>query len=127
MRLQRRICPQRSPRIVFLCNTVLLLLLSCLLGITASIAGIRLLLFVLRVEPDSNGGQIVESVGVGRKRTLQSQTSCSIYQAGITDARWWRNGRRRAVSDGERSASNRRQVMRVLGAYQNPSNNQTSI
>lgn len=29
-------------------------------------------LFVLRLEPDSDGGQIIESVGVGRKRTLQS-------------------------------------------------------
>jgi hypothetical protein len=29
-------------------------------------------LLVLLLEPDSDGGRIVESVGVGRKRTLQS-------------------------------------------------------
>jgi len=48
---------------------ILLLLLSYLLAGTALIPGVALLLlFVLRLEPDSSGGQIIESVGVGREQ-----------------------------------------------------------
>ena len=34
--------------------------------------GERMLLFVLHLEPDNDGGRITENVGVGRERTLQS-------------------------------------------------------
>ena len=50
---------------------MLLLLPSYLLAGAALIPGIVLLLFVLHLEPDSDG-RIMESVGVGRERTLQS-------------------------------------------------------
>ena len=50
---------------------MLLLLPSYLLAGTALILGAVLSLFVLHLEPDSDGGRILESVGVGRKRTLQ--------------------------------------------------------
>ena len=50
---------------------MLLLLPSYLLAGTALIPGAGLLLFVLALEPVSDGGHILESVGVGRKRALQ--------------------------------------------------------
>ena len=51
---------------------MLLLLPSYLLAGAALIPGIMLLLFVLHLEPDSDGGRIMESIGVGHERTLQS-------------------------------------------------------
>ena len=50
---------------------MLLLRPSYLLAGAALIPGI-VLLFVLHLEPDSDGGRMMESVGVGRERTLQS-------------------------------------------------------
>ena len=45
---------------------MLLLLPSYLLACTALIPGV-VLLFVLRLEPDSDGGRIIGSVGIGRE------------------------------------------------------------
>jgi len=51
---------------------ILLLLLSYLLAGTALIPEVVWLLFVLCLEPDIDGGRIIESVGVGHERTFQS-------------------------------------------------------
>jgi hypothetical protein len=51
---------------------ILLFLLFDSLAGTALIPGVVLLLFVSRLEPDSDGGRITESVGFDRERPGQS-------------------------------------------------------
>jgi len=65
---------------------------------------------VLRLEPDSDRTNVQKRWSQLRTN-LRSEAPYGVYSACVTDGKWWRNGCRRAFSDGIRSTSNRRQVI----------------
>jgi len=78
-----------------------------------------MLLFVLRLEPDNNEGRL-ESFAT-------EPLNLKHHAAYIRLALQMEDGGEIAIDKQKRSTSNRRQVIRVLGAYQSPSNNLTHI
>jgi len=80
-------------------------------------------LFVLRLEPDDNNEGQLESFAT-------EPLNLKHHAAYIRLALQMEDGGEiasRAVSDGKHGTSNKRQVIRVLGAYQSPPNNLTRI
>ena len=85
-------------------------------------------LFVcLHLEPDNDGGRITEML----ESLANEPFNLKHHAAYIRLALQMQDGREMAVldagSDGKRGTGNRRQVIRVLGAYWSPSNNLTYI